>query len=269
MPPPVSARQHHGRRRSRACPGIERIDRRLYIIRHADPDYKRDAINESGHIAARALADYLSTQNIDKIYSSPLGRAMETAQYTSQRLGIPIIQKAWMQELTQLWIPKIDQTLWDMPGSDYRSNEFRSQLNTWQTVPSLNRPRLADVVKNLHQQSDGFLAQQGFVRKCGIYTQLAENRDVISVFVQLLTGNQIQIDIKPIHDYIRPNSQVNFHTVVASALRKGETAIGYRLLSEASDAEQSFGVHINPAKSKLIPFSDLDQVIVLARSDHE
>jgi hypothetical protein len=38
-------------------------------------------------------------------------------------------------------------------------------------------------------------------------------------------------------------------------------------VSEASQAEQSFGVHINPEKSKLIPFSDLDQVIVLANSD--
>ena len=98
-------------------------------------------------------------------------------------------------------------------------------------------------------------------------TQLAENRDIASVFVQLLTANQKQISIKPIADYIQPNSQVNFHAVVASALRKGETAIGYRLVSEASQAEQSFGVHINPEKSKLIPFSDLDQVIVLANSE--
>ncbi len=86
-------------------------------------------------------------------------------------------------------------------------------------------------------------------------TQLAENRDIASVFVQLLTANQKQICIKPIADYIRPNSQVNFHAVVASALRKGETAIGYRLVSEASQAEQSFGVRINPEKSKLISFS--------------
>jgi ion channel POLLUX/CASTOR len=74
------------------------------------------------------------------------------------------------------------------------------------------------------------------------------------------------MELKPIEDYIQPGGQVNFHTIIASALRKGETAIGYRLVSEASQAEQSFGVHINPEKSKLIPFSDLDQVIVLANA---
>jgi ion channel POLLUX/CASTOR len=97
-------------------------------------------------------------------------------------------------------------------------------------------------------------------------TQLAENRDIASVFVQLLTADQKQMELKPVGDYIQPGGQVNFHTIVASALRKGETAIGYRLVSEASQAEQSFGVHINPEKSKLIPFCDLDQVIVLANA---
>jgi len=33
-------------------------------------------------------------------------------------------------------------------------------------------------------------------------------------------------------------------------------------MSEANQAEQSFGMHINPEKSKLITFSDQDQVVV-------
>jgi voltage-gated potassium channel Kch len=99
-------------------------------------------------------------------------------------------------------------------------------------------------------------------------TQIAENKDVAPVFVELLTANQIEISIKPIRDYIRLENQVNFYTIVAAALRKGETAIGYRLLSEANQAEQSFGVHINPDKSMLITFYDQDQVVVIAKSNN-
>jgi hypothetical protein len=99
-------------------------------------------------------------------------------------------------------------------------------------------------------------------------TQIAENKDVAPVFVELLTANKIEISIKPIRDYIRFENQVNFYTIVASALRKGETAIGYRLLSEANQAEQSFGMHINPDKSMLITFYDQDQVVVIAKSNN-
>jgi ion channel POLLUX/CASTOR len=98
-------------------------------------------------------------------------------------------------------------------------------------------------------------------------TQIAENKNVAPVFVELLTANQVEIYIKPIRDYIRLEKPVNFYTIVAAAQHKGETAIGYRLLSEANLVERSFGVHINPDKSMLINFSDQDQVVVIANSE--
>jgi ion channel POLLUX/CASTOR len=100
-------------------------------------------------------------------------------------------------------------------------------------------------------------------------TQIAENKDVAQVFIELLTANKVEISIKPVTDYIHVTTPVNFYTIVAASLRKGETAIGYRLLLEANQAEQSFGVHINPDKSKLITFTDQDKVVVIAKSRSE
>jgi len=97
-------------------------------------------------------------------------------------------------------------------------------------------------------------------------TQIAENKHIAPVFVDLLTPGGAEIYLKPIVDYIRNDSPVNFYTVIAAALRKGETAIGYRLLAEAGQVEQSFGVHVNPEKSKFITFTDQDQVIVIAEN---
>jgi ion channel POLLUX/CASTOR len=99
-------------------------------------------------------------------------------------------------------------------------------------------------------------------------TQMAENKEVAPVFLQLLTANQIEIYIKPVADYIHVDTPVNFYTIIAAALRKGETAIGYRLMSEANQVEQLYGVHINPEKSKPVTFSDQDQVVVIAKSEY-
>jgi hypothetical protein len=97
-------------------------------------------------------------------------------------------------------------------------------------------------------------------------TQIAENKDIAPIFVDLLTSSGSEIYLKPASDYIRLDSPVNFYKIIAAAQQKVETAIGYRLLTEAGQAENSFGVHINPEKSALISFQDGDQVIVIAES---
>ncbi len=97
-------------------------------------------------------------------------------------------------------------------------------------------------------------------------TQIAENSQIAPVFIDLLTPSDTEIYLKPISDYILTDSPVNFYTLVAAAQQRGETAIGYRLIAEAGQVEQSFGVHVNPKKSARISFTKGDQVIVIAES---
>ena len=52
--------------------------------------------------------------------------------------------------------------------------------------------------------------------------------------------------------------------MLESAKRKGETAIGYRISSEAFDSKKSYGVRVNPVKTEKVKFSDGDKIIVLA-----
>jgi len=86
---------------------------RLYIIRHAEPDYPRDALTARGHAQAQALAHRLSTMGIDKIYCSPMNRALETARYTAERLGLDVRVEGWTRELEDWWIP--DEALGERP----------------------------------------------------------------------------------------------------------------------------------------------------------
>ncbi len=57
---------------------------------------------------------------------------------------------------------------------------------------------------------------------------------------------------------------VNFYTILESAARKGETAIGYRLSALSEDSKRAFGVVINPDKREELVFTEQDKIIVLA-----
>lgn len=63
---------------------------KIIFVRHGHPDYKSGHLTDLGHLHAKAAAKRLSACGIEKIYSSPLLRAVETAQYTANALGLPI-----------------------------------------------------------------------------------------------------------------------------------------------------------------------------------
>jgi len=97
-------------------------------------------------------------------------------------------------------------------------------------------------------------------------TQLSENPKLEAVFTDLFDPDGCEIYLKPMSDYVQAGVPVNFYTVVESTRRRNETAIGYRLLREAKDADKSYGIHTNPKKSEMVTFADEDKVIVLAEN---
>ena len=60
----------------------------LYIVRHGDPIYNPDSLTPKGHLQAKALAKRFALHGLDKIYSSPLIRAQQTAKPTCDILGL-------------------------------------------------------------------------------------------------------------------------------------------------------------------------------------
>jgi ion channel POLLUX/CASTOR len=99
-----------------------------------------------------------------------------------------------------------------------------------------------------------------------LLTQIAENKELGVVFDDLFDADGSEIYLKPAGDYIATGKPVNFYTVTESAKRRNETAIGYRLLKNAENAKESYGVCVNPNKSENVIFSAEDKVIVLAES---
>lgn len=94
--------------------------------------------------------------------------------------------------------------------------------------------------------------------------QLSENAELMDVFTDIFDPEGAEIYLKPISDYVAAGQPVNFYTVTEAARRRGETALGYRLMSESHDSEKAYGVHTNPKKSEKVSFTSEDKVIVIA-----
>ena len=57
---------------------------KLLLIRHGDPNYEADCLTDKGKKQAEFLSQRLIlTEQIQEIYTSPMGRAIQTAQFTS------------------------------------------------------------------------------------------------------------------------------------------------------------------------------------------
>lgn len=94
--------------------------------------------------------------------------------------------------------------------------------------------------------------------------QLSENADLLGVFTDLFDPEGSEVYLKPIGDYVSLSEPVNFYTVVEAARRRGETAIGYRIMNQSHDVEKSYGVKINPNKSEKVMFAPEDKLIVIS-----
>jgi ion channel POLLUX/CASTOR len=96
--------------------------------------------------------------------------------------------------------------------------------------------------------------------------QVSENRYLNALFADLFDSEGAEIYLKPAQNYVGLGKSINFYTVVESARRQNQVAIGYRLGCNKHDAAKSYGVVVNPNKSEFVTFAQGDNVIVLAES---
>lgn len=158
---------------------------RLYIMRHADPDYENDTITEAGHLEAAALAERLAKEGITRIYTSPLGRARHTMQYTAERTGLPFGVEEWTAELGDLRIDLANGEVtyaWLVAGEIIRSSPRMPTHDDWHRQAPLDDPGFVEVFRRVKAGSDAFLARHGYVREGGVYRMEERSREKIAVF---------------------------------------------------------------------------------------
>jgi len=110
--------------------------------------------------------------------------------------------------------------------------------------------------------ADDFIVSEKLISL--LLTQISEKKELSNVFNDVFKPEGSEIYLKPAINYIKPGTEVDFYTVIESARRRNETAIGYRLLKNKRNVSEKYGVKINPKKSNKITFTEEDRIIVLA-----
>jgi len=160
---------------------------RLYIIRHGEPDYATDSLTENGKKQAAALADRLCAHGLDEIFSSPLGRAIETAEPTCERLKLSYKIEEWLSE------NKVFDELSAVDENGERDWSFGCQntklikddytKDNWYTNPIFKTcASPLECYKRMAKSSDNFLERLGYKRSGNIYEIQTRSEKKIAAF---------------------------------------------------------------------------------------
>lgn len=164
---------------------------RIYIIRHADPDYENDTITPRGHLEAKALAERMLRENIDSIYCSPLQRAQHTMNYTRELTGLPFETQDWLAEI-QNWQTRDTQgrpiPAWNVDGEIIRSRRPLLTNDNFYESEHFSNPSIRQGFTEIQSHSDRFMEAAGFRREDGRYRILQPSERKIAVFCHMGFG---------------------------------------------------------------------------------
>lgn len=152
---------------------------RIIFVRHGEPDYANDCLTGTGKIQAEKAAQRLRDEGIEEIWSSPLGRAAETAQAASDVLGLPVRTLDFMREVrwgsTNGELLFADGHPWDIVNEMARQGIDLTRTD-WRSSPYFRTNRVTEYVDSVEKGIDAWLAGFGYVREGAFYRHLTEEK---------------------------------------------------------------------------------------------
>ena len=161
---------------------------RLIFIRHGDPNYEIDSLTEKGWREAELLADRIVKEDVKEFYSSPLGRAKDTASCTLKRIEREPIIKDWLQEF---FVPVIDPVTgneripWDFMPSYWTKDPLFYDKDRWIEAPIMKTGKIAERYENVKNGIDNLLSEYGYHRQGNYYKVEQGNEDTLVFYCHL------------------------------------------------------------------------------------
>lgn len=137
------------------------------------------------------------------------------------------------------------------------SEQTGRDFNIVSEMLDLRNRELAEVTR-----ADDFIVSDRLVSL--VLTQFSENKHLKEVFDVLFKADGSEIYLKPVELYVKTGVPLTFYTVVEAAARKGQIALGYRLMEYDHDSARAYGIVVNPVKSEEVVFKAGDRIVVLA-----
>ena len=160
---------------------------RILIIRHGDPDYEHDTLTEKGHREAKLLAEKLAKEKIDYFYSSPLGRAKLTCDYTAKKMGreSEVVVEDWLREfeyLVDLPTGEKEQLIWDLLPEYWTKVDDFFDKDKWLDQPFMKEGNIPFYYRRVCEGLDNLLKKHGYERDGRMYKAIKANRDTVAIF---------------------------------------------------------------------------------------
>ena len=151
---------------------------KLVLVRHGHPNYELDCLTPLGHLQAKEAAERLEKDNIQSIYASSCGRAVETSEYTARKYGLSVTQLPFMQEV--IWGYNDDPH--DPAGHPWNLVEQmvlegKTLMDpAWQDLHPFQGNRICENVNRIASEFDHWLEHFGYIRE-GEYYRCGENTE--------------------------------------------------------------------------------------------
>lgn len=159
----------------------------LYIIRHGHPDYETDSLTEVGKIQAGLVGKRMAEEKIDRIFSSPLGRAMQTAEPACEMLGLSKNIEEWAREIGDERLSTFPdgklKPIGAMQNTVFLENGgFNLDYNDTFLCPPISESDMQTAVKYIEENGNAFLEKLGYKKQDGVYRIIKPNEEKVALF---------------------------------------------------------------------------------------
>ncbi|MBR4186654.1 MAG: histidine phosphatase family protein [Clostridia bacterium] len=160
---------------------------RIVFVRHGEPDYEHDCLTPLGELQAEAAAERLREEGIGAIFTSPQGRARQTADAAAKALGLAPAVLDFMHELH--WSSADGREIfagghpWKIADEMVRAGHDLMDAN-WREHPYYTGSRVIESVRIVEEGIDGWLASLGYVREGRYYrnTRADDGQFAVALF---------------------------------------------------------------------------------------
>jgi broad specificity phosphatase PhoE len=212
---------------------------KILIIRHAEPDYSIDSLTPKGWREAELLSRRLVELGIDDFYSSPQGRARDTARPTLEKCGKEAEILPWLMEFSAtVQIDGKEALPFNLRPQFWTGEPELFDREKWLEHPLMRSGNVRGVYQDSVAQFDALLARYGYIRDGYLY-RCEENRDVtICLFCHFAKGMVLLSHLTGISPVLLwqglflPASSVT--TIVTEEREKGEVFFKCMQLGDTS-----------------------------------
>lgn len=135
---------------------------KLIIIRHADPYYSIDSLTKTGWKEAELLSERISKLDVAAFYTSPLGRAKDTASLTLKKMNREATECPWLREFDcAIARPDAKKPIipWDWLPADWTSVPEHFDHKKWHTTDIMKAGHVKEEYDWVTSELDNLLAR--------------------------------------------------------------------------------------------------------------